>query len=507
MKRYVACRSADSRYQDWEGRAPHRVQPSAAWGSSATRCCGSRRPTKSCWTTKRLTATYTLNVKYDEKDYTLQFPGTKTVREVKNDIYSLTDIPARHQVTIYTLHVKHETDYTVQFPGTKTVREVKNDIYSLTDIPARHQVTIYTLHVKHETDYTVQFPGTKTVREVKNDIYSLTDIPARHQVWTGWPTVQGLDDTVLAMVGLDSPQHKLTIIIESSDSENSSAEETEEQPDAFIAEDDMFDETLGCVEFAQRFRARYGPNTPHFFEGTLQDAVMESCHKPAQEVSVVIPRQAWSRAALPRALRTQHAALRGHSAGRRHGVPVTSPPRNESCLEYTYTTSNQSCPTCSAHNFSAVTWCCRHWRLTSLLSSIASVLGPVASMTIRSIPVDRLPALVIIMQVRSNTELYSAWDRFAHQRAEDAKVERERDARQQVKREQDEAYQRSLEVDRAKEEVKQQILKEKNQEIERAAVPPEPEEDAKDVARIRVRLPPPQDANLERRFHPTNTLQ
>ena len=31
------------------------------------------------------------------------------------------------------------------------------------------------------------------------------------QQWTGWPSVTGLDDTVLAMAGLDLPQHELTV--------------------------------------------------------------------------------------------------------------------------------------------------------------------------------------------------------------------------------------------------------------------------------------------------------
>lgn len=50
--------------------------------------------------------------------------------------------------------------------------------------------------------------------------------------------------------------------------------------------DNVEDEALGCIEFAQRFRQRYGPNTPSFFEGTLQDAIKESCLRPAKEVSL-----------------------------------------------------------------------------------------------------------------------------------------------------------------------------------------------------------------------------
>lgn len=44
--------------------------------------------------------------------------------------------------------------------------------------------------------------------------------------------------------------------------------------------------------------------------------------------------------------------------------------------------------------------------------------------------------------------LVEAWERWAGTRDDEARLERERDARQRVKREQDEAYQRSLEADR-----------------------------------------------------------
>lgn len=49
---------------------------------------------------ERLARRYTLNIRDDSsnKTYNLNFPGTRTVLEVKNDIYSLTDIPIRHQV-------------------------------------------------------------------------------------------------------------------------------------------------------------------------------------------------------------------------------------------------------------------------------------------------------------------------------------------------------------------------------------------------------------------------
>ncbi|XP_029675208.1 FAS-associated factor 1-like [Formica exsecta] len=47
----------------------------------------------------RMIQTYTLNVKDEvhNKTYNLKFPGTRTVLEVKTDIYSLIDVPVRNQ--------------------------------------------------------------------------------------------------------------------------------------------------------------------------------------------------------------------------------------------------------------------------------------------------------------------------------------------------------------------------------------------------------------------------
>ncbi|VVD00931.1 unnamed protein product, partial [Leptidea sinapis] len=80
---------------------------------------------------------------------------------------------------------------------------------------AERLTATYILSIKNEEEngkeYKLSFPGTKTVQEVKNDVYSLLDIPVRHQLWSGWPNITGLDDTVLAMVGLDQPEHSFTI--------------------------------------------------------------------------------------------------------------------------------------------------------------------------------------------------------------------------------------------------------------------------------------------------------
>ncbi|XP_053614187.1 FAS-associated factor 1 isoform X2 [Plodia interpunctella] len=487
-----------------------------------------------------------LQVHYNNKMHEIKMSGVATVSDLKKRLQSVCGIPVCRQ-QISGLGGSRATPSaplaSLGLPPNAVLR-LKAADQLLDDEVAERLTTTYVLHVRHnDKEYTLTYPGTKTVQEVKNDMYSLTDIPARHQQWTGWPTVTGLDDTVLAMVGLDLPQHELSvkraaparqekykrIIVESSDSENSSVEEVEDPADVFTADDDMFvdlnterlrplmsehveDEALGCIEFAARFRARYGPNTPNFFEGTLQDAIKEACLKPAKE-----------RKLLGLYLHHEQSVLSNVFCAQLLGC--------EAVLQTLAT------------NFIVYGWDLTHPDNNNmLLTSVANALGPVASMTIRSIPMDRLPALVIIMRVRSNTEIYSvingnvgvsellgglmeALERFASQRDEDARVERERDARQRVKLEQDEAYQLSLEADRAKEEIKKQQELERNQELERAEserqleearkeamcavaaarVPSEPASED-DVTRIRVRLPPPHHLCLERRFRPTDTL-
>ncbi|KAM3960359.1 fas associated factor casp [Aphomia sociella] len=489
-----------------------------------------------------------LQVHCNNKIHEIKMSSVATVNDLKKRLESVCSVPVCRQ-QISGLGGSRATSSaalgSLGLPPNAVLRLKAAEQLMADDEVAERLTTTYVLRVKHdEKDYTLTYPGTKTVQEVKNDIYSLTDIPARHQVWTGWPTVTGLDDTVLAMVGLDLPQHQLTvkrassnrqkeyerIILESSDSENSSVEEIGDSADVFTSEDDMFvdlvhperlqplmsehveDEALGCIEFAQRFRARYGPNTPNFFEGTLQDAIKEACLRPAKE-----------RKLLGLYLHHEQSVLSNVFCAQLLGC--------EAVLQTLAT------------NFIVYGWDLTHPDNNNmLLNSVANALGPVASMTIRSIPMDRLPALVIIMRVRSNTEIYSvingnvgvsellgglmeALERFATQRDEDARLERERDARQRVKREQDEAYQRSLEADRAKEEIKKQQELERNQELERveserqleeakkeaaraaaaARVPAEP--CTGDVARIRVRLPPPHNDQFERRFLPHDTLQ
>ncbi|XP_067002925.1 FAS-associated factor 1 [Anabrus simplex] len=404
----------------------------------------------------------------------------------------------------------------------------------------------YTLNVRDETNkktYSLKFLGSKTVLEVKTDVYTLTDIPVRHQIWGGWPQLDS-DKTTLACSGINHPVHELSVrrvpsslhkenkkvIVDLIDSDNSSVEEFEDASETFTVEDDIFvdvetkkmqplipdnveDETAGCIHFADQFTNRYGECHPEFFPGSLEDAVKEACMKPAKDRRLL-------------------AIYLHHDASVLTNVFCTQLLGFESVLQ------------CLNNSF--VVW---GWDLThesnklKFLVSVNKVLGSVAAMTIRNIEVERLPALLIIMRMRSTTEIYTvvhgnlgvselltsliqAVDVFSEQQRLEIREEEERAARELVKREQDAAYQQSLEADRAKEEAKRnqelienqekqlEEIKRQEEELIREAIrlqaesqlPEEPAEGAGDgIAKIRFRLP--KGEYIVRRFEAEAPLQ
>ncbi|XP_012260990.2 FAS-associated factor 1 [Athalia rosae] len=402
----------------------------------------------------------------------------------------------------------------------------------------------YILNIRdeaHNRTYKLKFPGTRTVLEVKTDVFTLIDIPVRNQHWTGWPSKLKNDETMLAQSGITYPEHDLTVgklpnkenkkvYVDLIDSD-SSPEEFEDASESFDVEDDIFienvqsmkiqhlmpdnveDETIGTLHFAEQFQKRYGPAHPEFFAGTFEEAIKESCLRPAKERKLLAVYLHHDNSVLANVFCT-------HLLGFETVLQLLSANFVVWGWDFTYQSNKQM-----------------------FLSAINRTLGSVAAMTVRNIDVDTLPVLMIIMRSRSNTEVFAlvhgnvgvnelltnliqAVDVFQEQRRADIGVEEERQARERVKHEQDMAYQESLATDRAKEEAKQmqemmekqekerveneRVADEARREAHRQAVesslPPEPQQEAGDgITKIRVRLP--EGKFLERRFQTDTPLQ
>ncbi|CAG9857934.1 unnamed protein product [Phyllotreta striolata] len=402
----------------------------------------------------------------------------------------------------------------------------------------------YTLNVKFESKmYNLKYQGTKTILEVKGDVYTLTNIHVRNQIWSGWPP--NIDDhMMLGLSGINYPVHDLTVRrnaqtnnakekknnvvqIDSDDDEFEDASESFNVDDEYFIDneqsagkrteplipDNVEDEIVGSITFSEQFTARYGPVHPAFYQGTLDDAIKEACSRPAKDRKIL-------------------AIYLHHDSSVLTNVFCTQLLGFESVMQM------------FENNF--ILW---GWDITfesnrrKLQQSVTTSLGATAAMSLRNIPVDRLPVIILITKIRSTIEIFSVVygnvgvnellssliecvEVFSdHQRVE-IKEEEERAEREMVKLEQDLAYRESLEADRAKEEAKRIQEEEENEtrrrlESERAqeeakkeavrkeveaSLPPEPALSQGDsITKIRFRLP--KGEHIERRFQTNTPLQ
>uniref|UniRef100_A0A8C7IBA0 Fas (TNFRSF6) associated factor 1 n=1 Tax=Oncorhynchus kisutch TaxID=8019 RepID=A0A8C7IBA0_ONCKI len=398
-------------------------------------------------------------------------------------------------------------------------------------------------HREAQRDYNLNFPGSRTIQEVKRNVSDLTNIPVRHQQWEGWPAAASDDSMTLAASGISYPCHHLSVCRRSSPANNQ--EPTEECADVHMVSDSEGDDfedasefgvdesemfgmgsSTGCrkaalmpensenesdalLHFTAEFSTRYGECHPVFFIGTLEAASQEAFYGKARDRKLL--------------------AIYLHN--------------DESVLSNVFCSQMMCADSIVAYlsqNF--ITWA---WDVTKeankarLLTICTRHFGSVVAQTIRTYKTDQFPLLLIVMGKRTSNEvlnviqgnttvdelmmrLMGAMEIFSAQQQEDIKDEDEREAREMVKREQDEAYQLSLEADRKKREAQereqaeqlrlQQIQKEADDEKEAIrlslehALPPEPaEEGGEPISKLRIRTP--SGEFLVRRFLGSTKLQ
>uniref|UniRef100_A0A5F9DB02 FAS-associated factor 1 n=1 Tax=Oryctolagus cuniculus TaxID=9986 RepID=A0A5F9DB02_RABIT len=365
-------------------------------------------------------------------------------------------------------------------------------------------------HREVQREYNLNFSGSSTIQEVKRNVYDLTSIPVRHQLWEGWPASATDDSMCLAESGLSYPCHRLTVGRRSSPSQtrehseeqstdvhmvsDSDGDDFEDATEFGVDDGEVFgmassalrkspmmpenaeNEGDALLQFTAEFSSRYGDCHPVFFIGSLEAAFQEAFFVKARDRKLL-------------------AIYLHHDESVLTNVFCSQMLCAESIVSYL------------SQNF--ITWA---WDLTKdanrarFLTMCNRHFGSVVNTT-----VDEL-----MMRLMAAMEIFTA------QQQEDIKDEDEREARENVKREQDEAYRLSLEADRAKREAHEREMAEqfrleqirKEQEEEREAIrlsleqalPPEPkEENAEPVSKLRIRTP--SGEFLERRFLASNKLQ
>uniref|UniRef100_A0A8C7L7J6 Fas (TNFRSF6) associated factor 1 n=1 Tax=Oncorhynchus kisutch TaxID=8019 RepID=A0A8C7L7J6_ONCKI len=369
-------------------------------------------------------------------------------------------------------------------------------------------------HREAQRDYNLNFPGSRTIQEM-----------------------------TLAASGISYPCHHLGVCRRSSPA--NTREPTEECADVHMVSDSEGDDfedasefgveesemfgmgtSTGCrkaplmpentenevdalLHFTAEFTTRYGECHPVFFIGTLEAASQEAFYGKARD-----------RKLLAIYLHNDESVLGNVFCSQMMCADSIVSYLSQNFITWAWDVTKE------ANKARLLTMCTRHF-------------GSVVAQTIRTYKTDQFPLLLIVMGKRTSNEvlnviqgnttvdelmmrLMGAMEIFTAQQQEDIKDEDEREAREMVKREQDEAYQLSLEADRKKREAQereqaeqlrlQQIQKEADDEKEAIrlslehALPPEPaEEGGEPISKLRIRTP--SGEFLVRRFLGSTKLQ
>ncbi|XP_068949713.1 FAS-associated factor 1 isoform X3 [Petaurus breviceps papuanus] len=338
-------------------------------------------------------------------------------------------------------------------------------------------------HREVQREYSLNFSGSSTIQEVKRNVYDLTSIPVRHQLWEGWPPSATDDSMCLVAAGLTYPCHQLTVGRRSSPAQareeseeqctdvhmvsDSDGDDFEDAPEFGVDDGEMFgiassalrkspmmpenaeNEGDALLQFTAEFSSRYGDCHPVYFIGSLEAAFQEAFYGKARDRKLL-------------------AIYLHHDESVLTNVFCSQMLCAESIVSYL------------SQNF--ITWA---WDMTKeanrarFLTMCTRHFGSVVAQTIRTQKTDQFPLFLIIMGKRSSNEvlnviqgnttvdelmmrLMAAVEIFMAQQQEDIKDEDEREARENMKREQDEAYRLSLEADRAKREAHEREVAEQS---------------------------------------------
>ncbi|XP_069088792.1 FAS-associated factor 1 isoform X2 [Pleurodeles waltl] len=505
---------------------------------------------------ERLPRMLDFRVEYRDKNVDVVLEDSCTVGEIKRILENELKIPASKMLlkgwksgdvedstVLRTLHLPKNNSLYVLTPDLPP--PLLSSHSSALQESLNQNFMLIVTHREVQREYNLNFSGSSTIQEVKRNVYDLTSIPVRHQLWDGWPPSATDDSMTLAASGLTYPCHRLTVGRRTSPAQareqleecadvhmvsDSDGDDFEDASEFGVDDGELFgttstsssalrkspmmpdnaeDEGDALLQFTAEFSSRYGECHPVFFIGTLEAALQEAFFGRARDRKLL-------------------AIYLHHDESVLANVFCSQMLCAESVVSYL------------SQNF--ITWA---WDMTKesnrarFLTMCTRHFGSVVAQTVRTQKTDQFPLFLIVMGKRSSNEVLNviqgnttvdelmmrqmaAMEIFTSQQQEDIKDEDERDAREKVKREQDEAYRVSLEADRAKREAQEREMAEqfrleqmrKEQEEEREAIrlsleqalPPEPKEESrKPVSKLRIRTP--SGEFFERRFLGSCKLQ
>ncbi|XP_026478148.1 FAS-associated factor 1 [Ctenocephalides felis] len=454
---------------------------------------------------------------------TLNLPQENILMLTDMQTFATDDSEATNRLTqIYGLEIRNldsDVCYNLNFPGTKTILEIKNDMYTLTDIPARHQC----------------WTGWPKMSDLDSMMLCMIGLDSPTHKLTVKKTQAPSSNSKNNKGTSTASNSNYNSADLSQDSDNSSTagdEFYEDASESFNIEEDTFidqmssrrsqplipedvdDETIGSLHFSERYANRYGPRHPTFFAGSLEDAMKEACQKSAKDRKLLGVYLHHDKSVLSNVFCTQ---LLGFES------VIDALSRHFVVYGWDFTNPN------NRNLFLSSLSGCLNSQAAMQVRNIAVERLPAFVIIMRTRSITEIYTIVNgnVGVNELMTSILEAVDIFTEGVRSEIREEEERAARERVKYEQDEAYRESLEADRAKERERAQREREERRERERLEaerekalrereerkekvkkqLPPEPEDGGSGdgITKIRIRLPTGSFA--ERRFLITTELK
>ncbi|XP_021377246.1 FAS-associated factor 1-like [Mizuhopecten yessoensis] len=170
----------------------------------------------------------------------------------------------------YVLHITFREngrakEYHLNVQGSKTVGEVKGDIYHLTNVPARHQVWIGWPDAANKDDAI-----TLAACGLKSPVHDL-ELTKANIIGKPQYSVQ---DTSEIDISDDDDENNDSYAVEEDIFEHEESKNSRKQTP--LMPDTVGDQTEALEHFTREFRERYGETHPVFFVGSLEGAIKES---------------------------------------------------------------------------------------------------------------------------------------------------------------------------------------------------------------------------------------
>ncbi|KAL5022519.1 hypothetical protein ScPMuIL_001674 [Solemya velum] len=436
-------------------------------------------------------------VEYRDRNIQIFVSDTETVGKIKEDLSKELGIPPDKQELrgwatrkvddkkiLRDLNLPRESTLFLLTPEVPNPTVVKAGCSSSRQCTEDNNYTLNITFIENSRyrQFELKFPGSKSIQDVKASVYTLTDVPVRHQIWSGWPASLKDDSVSLCDCGIGFPSHALELTRSNIATRKNEPEvqpievdsDDDDVPESFPIEEDLFthedtfnncrkqgtlipesvdDEMEALEHFTNEFGARYGECHPVFYVGSLNDAIRDALMVKARERKLL-------------------AVYLHHDSSILSNVFCSQILCSEGVVSFL------------SNNFLTWAWDMTHQTNSDRLITMANRhFGSVAADQIRSFKADQLPALLIISRSRGAnqvvyviqghvtldelmTRLIQSVEVFQDQQRAEISEEQEREARDQIRQEQDEAYLMSLAADRKKAEAQREEEKRKQDAME-----------------------------------------